>query len=114
MSTAPSDPQRARAEGAQRLAAMKARLRRIRNRALAAGGASFVLALAAVMYQQHEDASHTAKAASGQVEAGTDDSSWVDQATQALTEDDDSSSSQDSVSSSDRSSSIPAPTTSVS
>lgn len=112
MSTAPSDPQRARAEGARRLAEMKARLRRIRNRALAAGGASFVLALAAVLYQQHEDAGRTAQAASGQVEAGTDESSWIDQATQALTDDD--ASSDESVSNSDQSSSLSAPTTSVS
>lgn len=113
MSTAPSDLERARAEGARRVAAMKARLRRIRNRALAAGGASFVLALAAVLYQQHEDADRTAQAASGQVEAGTDEPSWVDQATQVLTDDDHESDEQ--VSDDDSSgSSLSAPTTSVS
>lgn len=114
MSTAPSDPERARAEGARRLAAMKARLRRIRNRALAAGGVSFVLALAAVLYQQHEDAGRTAQAASGQVEAGTDESSWVDQATQVLTDDESSSDDQTSDDDDSGESSISAPTTSVS
>ncbi len=113
MSTAPPDPERARAEGARRLAEMKARLRRIRNRALAAGGASFVLALAAVLYQQHEDAGRTAQAASGQVEAGTDESSWIDQATQVLSDDDHESDGQASDDDSGGSS-ISAPTTSVS
>lgn len=52
-STLPPDD--ARRLAARRLTALRARLRRARRRALGAAGASFVLALAAVFYQQHLD-----------------------------------------------------------
>jgi hypothetical protein len=83
----PTTPDDTRAAAARRLTEMRARTRRSRNRAFAAGAASFAVALGAVLLQQHADTSRTTAAASGTVEAGKDDPSLIDAVTDAITDD---------------------------
>lgn len=68
MPSAPPSPE-ARSLAETRLHAMRTRLRRVRRRALAAAGASFILALAAVTYQQQADERAAAQAAPAAAQA---------------------------------------------
>ena len=76
MPSAPPSPD-ARRLAETRLQAMRTRLRRVRRRALAAAGVSFILALGAVTYQQQLDERAAAQAAPAAEETTTTEDSAI-------------------------------------
>ncbi len=76
MPQAPSSPD-ARRLAETRLQAVRTRLRRVRRRALAAAGASFILALGAVTFQQQADERAAAEAAPAAEQTTTTEDSAI-------------------------------------